>query len=1025
MPRSAWNNRSIPHCWCNGPLTSLKGSRVATAAAIEDTLSPGRVDGRAGEIGRQVWERLSRFRPSVLESRWYEEHLLEWVMSDESVKVQMFRFVDVLPMLKGHDDVARHLREYFHEVSTHLPWLVNRGIDIGTSNSILSRAIAYSARRNVGHMAERFIAGANAEEVLPKISKLWDRGLACSLDLLGEAVITATEADRYQQQYLDLLDSLAEPLAFWPDQIHLDQGESPRLNVSLKLSALTPHFRPIDPEGTAEDVLPRLRPILERARDVGAYVHFDMEHRDYKDLTLDLVERVLSEDAFRDWPHTGVVLQAYLRDSEQDLDRLLRFADQRGTPMWVRLVKGAYWDYETVVAGLRNWPCPVFERKPESDLQFERLAARLMREHATLHPAVASHNLRSISSSLAWAETFDVPPEHYELQMLYGMAEDQARVFTDIGHRVRVYTPFGDLIPGMAYLVRRLLENTSNDSFLRHSYAADTSVEELLMSPADVLDAMPPAEPKESSAFRNEPLTDFTIEENRDAMAAAIDNVRDQLGGDYPLIIDGKAVDGRTVMKSRNPSNKDEILGTVASATVDQASDAVEAARRAQPQLAKIEADQRAEYLEVLAAEFNARRFELAAWIVLEVGKPWVEADADVAEAIDFCRYYAQQARLLDQPEEVHLPGEDNSTFYNPRGVVAVIAPWNFPLAILTGMATAALATGNAVILKPAEQSSIVGAQLMSCIRDAGIPDGVVNFLPGNGEDVGAALASHEGVDVIAFTGSKDVGLAINEAASKAEAQGHSIKKVIAEMGGKNAIIVDSDADLDEAILGIVESAFGYAGQKCSACSRVIVVDSIREQFEERLVGAIEALEIGPAEEPGTMCGPLIEPDAVKRVKKAVDFAREELTPLIERDVKKLAKQGYFSPPTVFNDVPIDDPLAVSEWFAPVVTLHYVRSFDDAITAANATEFALTGGVYSRSPEHLRQATREFRVGNLYFNRPCTGALVGRQPFGGFRMSGTGTKAGGPDYLKHFVVPTTVTENTMRRGFTPSEEPAE
>ena len=347
------------------------------------------------------------------------------------------------------------------------------------------------------------------------------------------------------KKYLDLLDGLAEPVAFWPDRFHLDRGDSPRLNVSLKLSALTPRFRPIDPDGTAAEVLPRLRPILERARDVGAFVHFDAEHRDYKDLTFDLIERVLAEDDFKDWADTGVVIQAYLRDSEHDLDRMLRFAESRGTRMWVRLVKGAYWDYETVVAGLRNWSTPVFERKPESDIQFERLAARLMQEHATLRPALASHNMRSLAAGLAWADELGVPEEEYELQVLYGMGEDQARVFTEMGQRVRVYTPFGELVPGMAYLVRRLLENTSNDSFLRHSYAADVSVEELLMSPAEVLDKLPPAEIKPEPEFRNEPLTDFTLAENRDAMQAMLDDVRDRLGEEYPLVIDGKAVDGR------------------------------------------------------------------------------------------------------------------------------------------------------------------------------------------------------------------------------------------------------------------------------------------------------------------------------------------------------------------------------------------------------------------------------------------------------------------------------------------------
>ena len=985
------------------------------------------VDDRALEIGRDLWTRLGDRRPSILEARWWEEHLMQWATADESIKVQMFRFVDVLPMLSSHQDVVGHLNEYFEEVRDHLPAAARLGMNVSAKNTILSRAVAYQARSNVSRMAKRFIAGEDAKEIAPRVRKLWDKGFAFSLDQLGEAVVTDAEAEAYKTQYIDLLRGLAPEVAKWPEDWQLERGPNgptPRLNVSLKLSALSAHFRPIDPDGTAKDVLPRLREVLRTAREVGAFVHFDIEDFDTKDLTYDLVRRVLSEEEFRDWPHTGIVLQAYLRESEADYERMLRFVEDRGTPIWVRLVKGAYWDYETVLAAQRGWPVPVFERKPESDIQFERLARRLMRDHELLHPALASHNLRSLSAGLAYAEAFEVPPENMELQMLYGMAEDQARVFTDMGHRVRIYTPFGQLVPGMAYLVRRLLENTSNDSFLQHAYDPDTKPEELLMPPTAVLETMPPmAEPKRPE-FENEPLTDFADEAAREAMTEALADVRGRFGEDYPLVIDGKAVDGRSQLTSRNPSDKSEVIGTVASATAAQASEAVEAARRAYPQWAKLEEDQRAEYLEVLAAEMNSRRFELSAWIVLEVGKPIEEADADVAEAIDFCRYYAREARLLADGETVNVPGESNTTSYGPIGVAVVIAPWNFPLAILCGMTTAALAAGNTVVMKPAEQSSVVAAIFMQCCRDAGIPDGVLNFLPGVGEEIGPALVSHPETDIVVFTGSREVGLAINEAASAVEAQGGSVKRVVTEMGGKNAIIVDSDADLDEAVVGVIQSAFGYGGQKCSACSRVIVLKSVKEQFVERLKAAVASLKVGPADDPGTLCGPVVDEDSQKRLLAAIEEFDEEHEILAQLDVKALKKQGYFVPPTVFGDVEPDARIAQDELFGPVLAVLEARDFADAIRIANDTRFALTGGVYSRSPKNLKTARAEFRVGNLYLNRPCTGALVFRQPFGGFKMSGTGPKAGGPDYLKQFLVPTTVTENTMRRGFVPPEQDA-
>lgn len=522
--------------------------------------------------------------------------------------------------------------------------------------------------------------------------------------------------------------------------------------------------------------------------------------------------------------------------------------------------------------------------------------------------------------------------------------------------------------------------------------------------------------------FENEPNTDFSRASNRDEMKQALKDVTEQFDSDYPLSIDGKAQDTRAHLVSRNPSNHAVSVGAVASASTDQAEQAVEAARRAYDRWRTVPVDHRAEYLDLIADGMRTRRFELAAWMVYESGKPWLEADAEVSEAIDFCKYYSLAMRSLNNELHTDYPGEENSYSFRPRGVAVVISPWNFPLAILTGMTTAALVTGNTVIMKPAEQSSIIAAKLMEIARDAGLPTGVLNYLPGVGEEVGPALVGSPEVDLIAFTGSRDVGLSINKLAADTDPRQLNVKRVIAEMGGKNAIIIDDDADLDDAVAGVVSSAFGYAGQKCSACSRVIVLKSIYDAFVERLTNAVESLVVGPAEDPGIDFGPVIDEAAFERIQDYISIGNEEHNPLVAVDLSDMQEKGYFIGPHVFE---VNEPtarLAQHEIFGPVLAVLKANDLDQAFEFANSTEYALTGGMYSRSPKNLERAKSEFQVGNLYLNRGITGAIVQRHPFGGFRMSGIGSKAGGPDYLHQFMLPISITENTMRRGFAPSSD---
>jgi RHH-type transcriptional regulator, proline utilization regulon repressor / proline dehydrogenase / delta 1-pyrroline-5-carboxylate dehydrogenase len=980
------------------------------------------VEAETQEIGKWLFEHTQRHKPSIFERRWWDDHILNWAMADESVKVQMFRFVDALPMLKSHEAVTRHLQEYFEEVDEHLPAAVRLVVDHAGPNTVLGRALSYNARANAKRMAERFIAGHSTEEVLASVTKLRKQGFAFTLDLLGEAVLSEPEANRYRNAYSELLDGLSDSVNGWSEDPQLDHdhaGPIPRMNVSLKMSALCSQFRPVDQRGTSESIKKRLRPILRRAMQNSAYVHIDMEQYEYKNLTLQIFKDVLMEDEFRDWADVGIVVQAYLADAEQDLLALREWVAERGTPITVRLVKGAYWDYETVIAEQRNWPVPVFLEKHQSDANFERLSRFLMENYEALRPAFASHNLRSLSQAIAWGRKLNVPKQAYEIQMLYGMAENHARLFHQLGHRVRIYTPFGELLPGMAYLVRRLLENTSNDSFLRHSLAEDIAREKLMAKPSATADSTV-EKVSALTRFKNEPLSDFSRDEVRDSFLEALEFVNGELGREYPLMIAGRPQETRGRIVSRNPSKKTEIVGSIGSATSDDVVNAIEAARKAFPEWARTDPKIRCEYLTLVAKTMRERRFELAAWQVYECGKPWIEADADVAEAIDFCEYYALQAEDLLTPREVDLAGEENTYFFKPRGVTAVIAPWNFPLAILTGMTAAAIVTGNTVIMKPAEQSSVVAAKLMEIFQDCHLPEGVVSYLPGIGEDVGPELVGSPDVDVVAFTGSREVGLEINRLAAETDPRQSGVKKVIAEMGGKNAIIVDDDADLDEAVLGVVQSAFGYSGQKCSACSRVIVLREIYVAFLKRLVAATRSLKIGRAIDPGTVIGPVIDEASVERLKEFIETGKNDARAVLEYNAdEKLAAAGYFIGPHIFADVDRDSRLAQDEAFGPVLAVIPVADLTEAIEVANGTEYALTAGVFSRSPANLKRCVTELAAGNLYLNRGITGALVNRQPFGGFRMSGIGSKAGGPDYLAQFVIPVNITENTLRRGFAP------
>ncbi len=990
--------------------------------------------------GRDLFARLEGDRPIVFSPKWLDDQLMAWSMDEELIKVQLFRFIDVLPaLLHSTESTVQHVKEYFGLARHKLPGIARWGLGVLPNRGPLARLVAGAAKTNATRLARRFIAGSNVPEALYAIQSLRKKRCAFTIDLLGEAVLTEPEADHYQQQYLELVQGLTEAARWTTDpQMDCDHlGPMPKVNISVKLSSLYSQFDPIDPEGSAAAVKVRLRPILRLIRDRGAFVNIDMEQFSYKETTLRIFEDVFSEDEFRSWPHVGIAIQAYLKSCGEDLARLRDFVQRRGTPVWVRLVKGAYWDYETAIADQNDWEPPVFLNKWESDVNYEKQTRFLLEHYRLLRPAFGSHNIRSIAHAMAVADQLGVPKGCIEFQLLYGMADPIKYALVKMGQRVRVYTPYGQLLPGMAYLVRRLLENTANQSFLRASFIEHVSENDLLKNPELNCNSLQTPEhgvpnthssatptmnhqPKKVHGFTNEPPTDFSQEAGRAAQREALAKVSAQLGKTYPLLVAGKPISTSDTIASLNPGNKSQVVGKVAKASPEQAKQAIAAASKAFGSWRDVSYQERCQMLDKAAQLMHERRFELSAWIILEAGKQWREADGDVCEAIDFCRYYAAEMRKLAAPQRRDVLGEENEYFYEPRGVTVVIGPWNFPLAIPCGMAAAALVTGNPVILKPAEQTSIIAHKMVEILHEAGIPKDVVQFLPGVGEEIGPVLVNHPEVALIVFTGSRPVGLLINRQAAETPPGQPFVKKVITEMGGKNAIIVDDDADLDQAVAGVLAAAFGYQGQKCSACSRVIVLQAVYDTFLNRLVDAAKAIRVMPAEEPGSFVGPVIDEESRQRILKYIDQGKQESRLVHSTDIGNLAERGFFVGPHIFADVPPSAKIAQEEIFGPVLAVLKAANLDEALKIANGTEYALTGGLFSRSPANIARVRREFRVGNLYINRKITGALVDRQPFGGFKMSGIGSKAGGPDYLLQFVNPRCITENTMRHGFAPT-----
>ncbi|MGO9952785.1 MAG: proline dehydrogenase family protein, partial [Dissulfurispiraceae bacterium] len=646
------------------------------------------------ETALQLHELMGVGVPSFFNPRRWQGRLMAFAMRDENFKVKLFRFVDLLPALKEDALIAKMLNEYFSEFED-APLILRQGIKRISGNGILTHIAAGIIGAAVKSLAGQFILGGDIVEAAVPLEEIRKKGFSFSIDLLGEEVLGSKEEMHYTARYLELLVQLGKMAMAWQDVPLLDRddmGPIPRFDISIKASSLYSQLDPADWQGSVNSAKARLGPIIDKANYYGASVTFDMERYYNKGLIIAIFREILQEH--KEFHFGGIALQAYLRETRDDLLRLIEWAKTHKRRVTVRLVKGAYWDYETVINQQNGWPLPVFMHKEETDRNFEEITGILFENTEYIRPAIATHNIRSISHAMTVADSLNLPRAAFEFQMIYGMADQLSRALQAKGYRVRLYAPAGELIPGMAYLIRRLLENTVNVSFLRRSFFEQESIEELTKAPLlakDITTALQKIENQEVQVFRNEPFLDFSLSENRESMKAALERVRAEFGEVYPLVIGDRQIMKEKKIISINPARPEEVVGCVSSGSKEDAEKAVLEARLAWSAWKKTPADERAEYLFRSAEVMRKKRFELAALEVYEVGKPWKEADADVSEAIDYLEYYGREMIRLGVPRLLgDYPGEENEYTYEPKGVGAVISPWNFPLAIPAGMVSAA-----------------------------------------------------------------------------------------------------------------------------------------------------------------------------------------------------------------------------------------------------------------------------------------------------------------------------------------------
>ncbi len=946
------------------------------------------IEARTREIAGDLLARIEQRRPRAAER--LQDWLLTDALQDEAFRQRMLRFVDVFAAVESTGDAEelhRLLGEYFAGDFPGIPRALRWMLRMGRDQRVPSTAVREAVRRAVLLFAERFIVAPGERSTSRLLDELTEAHRYPSFDLLGEAVLSEAEAEAYVERYLRLIQDLGRH----PLSKQSTAGGLPALQISLKLSSLTYRFTPVDLDGSIERVTPRLVRIAEAARDAGVGLCVDAEQYELRDVVWGAFREVFALGGpLADWHGAGMVVQGYLRDADRHLDEVLDVARARGVPFQVRLVKGAYWDYETIHAAANRWPPPVFQQKAATDRMYEALVARLVEHAGVVFPAVASHNPRAHALAEALAEERGLPAGAVEHQTLHRTLEALSESLAERGWPSRDYVPVGDLIPGMAYLVRRILENSSQAGFLTTARAGANDVD-LLASPAEVEDE--PVVAPDDAPFERAPAARWHDSDFRDAFDAAL--AREQASPPQRFALP-EGVPGLEWVDVVDPSHLDAPpIGSVEHAGPEGMAIAVARAQDALDAWGARPVEERAAILRRAADLLLERGHDFAAAIVREGGRDRAGAWAEVEEATDFLRLYAHAAGTL---------WEEHGEVIAPQGVVAVVPPWNFSLAIPCGMAVAALACGNTVVLKPAEHTPMIAHRLTALLHEVGVPADAVQCVPGQGSTTGRVLVEDPRVAMVAFTGSRGVGTWMHEAVALNPSSDGRPRSVMSEMGGKNPALVFADADIDEAVEGVLHSAFGHANQKCSAVSRVLVEHTIYPAFRDRLVEGARSWRAGPAEDSRTAINPVIATEAAERLAAAAERARQEGRVLLD----EFGPQ----PGTLFHGpliVEIDAAEALTakttteELFGPILALTPFDDAEEAYRIANGTGYGLTSGLFSRSPSRIAEAAQRIEAGHLYVNRPTTAARPGVEPFGGMHFSGTGPKVGHQGYLWAFV----------------------
>lgn len=975
------------------------------------------VHDREKELAADLVEKVRSYNQSFFEK--FSDFGLDLTANYMLIRIHLLKFLAILPNLehdRDGDEVKRIFIETLRRLIEDSDLAEQKGLK-GQKRSLPShyifgmkimkkiaqwtppKLLAATLRFFVSKMAKRFIAGENIQKASKSLGGLRNSGRDATIDQLGELVVSSSEADLYMERVLEVIDGINK------NNIRGEKNAAGilRSHVSIKVSALAHDFKPQDLIYTYNQVAPRLIKILKRAKEEQVFINIDAEHYHFRDVVFEIYKKVLLEtQEFADYDQTGIVVQAYLRDGIDHLMDIIALAKERGMKIPIRLVKGAYWDAETIEADAHNFNAPQFLNKEETDLHFRQLTYKSLQEGEHIILAIASHNIQDhcFAEALRDKQFPDAPViEHQCLHMTY---EALSIALKKMNWPSRNYIPVGDLLVGMAYLVRRIMENSSQVGVL--TIMRSHKKGNLFRIPIEVLED----KKKDNSYVNDQALNNLTKDfRNIFPIRSYLKNhftlVKEQLSADLEDLRSSKLYYNEGDTKVFSSSHPDLLIGKVEYDTEQLVDEKIEKLFKGFNQNSWTTSSvTRFGCLHKLADLMLLHRIELTSLIMIEAGKTIDEATADVDEAIDFVNFYIREQAKIEQLGE-----------YSPRGVVGVVAPWNFPLAIPCGMTVAALVAGNCALLKPAEQTMLIARKFVDLCHQAGIPEDVVQISLGDGK-VGAKIVDHELIVGIVFTGSRQVGEMIyRKISSQRTSERYHFEPInkfaITEMGGKNAIIVTNNCELDETVSGIIYSAFAHAGQKCSAASRIIVDNQIKDAFLKRFVKAIEDIKVGPSTDFSTTVNPLISKEDALRVKAMARKSAEEcrqFSGVIHIDRSHEEYEAYCVAPGLF-ELPAETTLkestvATEEVFGPVIHIIGYDDLDQALEIFNSTEYALTGGVFCQSQDDIDYLTPRMEAGNIYINRPNTGARVAIEPFGGFKMSGTGPKAGGVEYLYQF-----------------------